>query len=128
MAQEPRIEFTGNIGANSELKTSASGKTRITFSVGVTPAKKNGSEYIDGQTIWFNVTSFDEALNPFEFIKGQRVKVTGRMTIRIADNGKTYHDVIADTLEVIAREKQSNIPAGWKAQAPAPYVTDDAPF
>ena len=130
MANEPKVEFTGNIGANAELKTSGNGKTRVTFNVAVTPAKKVGTEYVDGQTIWFGVTTFDQGLNPFDYVKGTRVKVIGRFTQRTADNGKTYNDVIADSLEVIPREPRSNIPSGWREQTsnPAPYVTDDAPF
>jgi single-stranded DNA-binding protein len=128
MAQEPKIEFTGNIGRNAELKTSGGGKQYLVFSVAVTPAKKVGTEYVDGQTIWFGITSFDDNANPFDYVKGTRVKVTGRFTQRTTDDGKTYNDVVADAIEVIPRENKTAAPSTWKAPAPHAYPSDEMPF
>lgn len=130
MANEIRAEFTGNLGSTAEVKSSASGKQYLTFNVGVTPAKKVGNDYVNGETMWLRVTSFDVTTDlTNELLKGARVKVAGRMTQRTAENGKTYNDVIADSIEVIKRE-QNSVPSSWKAQAAAPvvYASDDAPF
>lgn len=132
MAQEPRIEFQGNLGATAEVKNSASGRQYLTFNVGVTPAKKVGTEYVNGETMWLRVTSFDVNVTlTDQLLKGAKVKVTGRLTQRTADNGKTYNDVIADTIEIVARDQQKvAVPSTWKAQAAAPkaYADDEMPF
>jgi single-stranded DNA-binding protein len=128
MANEIKAEFTGNLGSIAEIKTSAGGKQYLTFNVGVTPAKKVGNEYVNGETMWLRVTSFDINTDLTDhLLKGAKVKVTGRLTQRTADTGKTYNDVIADTIEIVKRE-QSAVPNTWKAQAAKPYTDDEMPF
>jgi len=131
MANEPIITITGNIGKNAEHRASAGGKGFIKFSVAQTPATKQADgTYLDGETMWFDVTSFDTALDAIDFVKGTRVKITGRLTKRVYE-GKDYLNVTADELEIVVRDQSKTaVPNTWKAQAaaPAPYVTDDSPF
>ena len=130
MANEPRIEITGNVGKNAEHKTSGGGRDYIKFSVAQTPATKQADgTYLDGDTFWFDVTSFDNTLDAIDFVKGTKVKIQGRLTQRTHE-GKLYLGVVADTLEIIPRENQPrNIPNNWKAAVVAPtHVPDDMPF
>lgn len=126
MANEINVVFTGNIGQMAENKTSASGRNYLTFSVAVTPGKKQpDGSYVDGETMWLRVTSFG-GQDAIDFLKGTRVKVTGRLTQRTADNGKTYNDVVADELEIIKRERDAS-PTFAPTHVPATSF-DDLPF
>jgi len=145
MAGEIKAEFTGNLGSIAEVKTSAAGKQYVTFNVGVTPSKKVGNEYVNGETTWIRVTSFDTDVTVTDqLMKGVRVIVAGRLTIRTADNGKVFHDVVADSITVVQREKpavkQWDEPArsakprnsnDWGAPVVDPayaFADNDAPF
>jgi len=76
------IVVRGNLGADVESKVSKAGKMYYVLRVGSTPSKKNASgEWENGDTMWFNVTAFEE-LNPFEFVKGTPVEVHGSFVFR----------------------------------------------
>jgi single-strand DNA-binding protein len=130
------ITVRGNLGADVESKVSKAGKMYYVLRVGSTPSKKNASgEWENGETMWFNVTSFEE-LNPFEFVKGTPVEVHGSFVFR------TYAkrdgslgvalDVVANKIERVVREQkkvdfkeQDLIPESW---TPISLDTSDAPF
>ena len=86
MANEPTISFTGNVGADPEIKFLQSGQSVVNVSVAVTPSRKNleTQEWIDGDTMWFRVVAWGkEAEAVTENIrKGQRVHVNGQLTIK----------------------------------------------
>jgi single-strand DNA-binding protein len=130
------IVVRGNLGADVESKVSKTGKMYYVLRVGSTPSKKNTSgEWENGETMWFNVTAFEE-LNPFEFVKGTPVEVHGSFVFR------TYAkrdgslgvalDVVANKIErVIKEQKQVQfkaddlIPESW---TPVTLDPNDAPF
>lgn len=126
------ITVKGNLGRDVEAKFSKAGKPYSTLSVGSTPSKKNDKgEWENGETMWFNVTVFDE-LNPFEFKKGTPVELEGTFTHRTytkKDGTVGYSlDVVAQHIQVAIKEGKkaemhdSIIPNNWQP------VQDDAPF
>lgn len=130
MANEPIITITGNIGKNAEHRTSNGGRGFLKFSVAQTPAtKQQDGTYLDGETLWFDVTSFDDKLDAIDFLKGTKVKVTGRLTKRVYE-GKDYLSVTADELEIVKRDQPKvAVPSTWKQAAAAPaYSDDEMPF
>lgn len=75
-----QIQFTGNVGKDSELRHTQNGNAMLTFSVAESKSRRlqDGSwEELNNQ--WFNVTMFGpaaEALQPV-VLKGARVQVAG---------------------------------------------------
>ena len=125
MANEPQITITGNVGKNAEHRTSGGGRGFIKFSVAQTPAtKQSDGSYLNGDTFWFDVTSFDTALDAIDFVKGTKVKVSGRLTQRTYE-GKVYLGVVADSIEIIKRERDA---APMFAPTPTTTSFDDMPF
>jgi len=135
------INVHGNLARDVETKISKAGKPYSVLSVGSTPSKKNqNGEWENGETMWFNVTVFDE-LNPFEFKKGTPVELEGTFVQRTytkKDGTIGYSlDVVTDLVKAIPR-KNSVSPNSAQAQdswnAPktwseVPLVdTSDAPF
>jgi single-strand DNA-binding protein len=130
------IVVRGNLGADVESKVSKAGKMYYVLRVGSTPSKKNASgEWENGETMWFNVTAFEE-LNPFEFVKGTPVEVHGVFTFRNytkRDGSLGFAlDVVANKVERVVREqkqvqfKQEDlVPESW---TPIAINMDDAPF
>jgi single-strand DNA-binding protein len=130
------ITVRGNLGADVESKVSKAGKMYYVLRVGSTPSKKNASgEWENGETMWFNVTSFEE-LNPFEFVKGTPVEVHGVFTFRTftkRDGTLGFAlDVVANKVERVVREQkrvefkpEDLVPESW---TPIALNMDDAPF
>lgn len=128
------IVVRGNLGADVESKVSKAGKLYYVLRVGSTPSKKNASgEWENGETMWFNVTCFEE-MNPFEWVKGTPVEVHGSFVFR------TYAkrdgslgvalDVVANKIERVERQqkkvefKQEDlVPESWTS-----VNMDNAPF
>ena len=127
MANEPIITVTGNIGKNAEHKTSAGGRGFVKFSVAQTPATKQADgSYLDGETFWFDVTSFDGNIDAIDYLKGTKVKVTGRLTQRTYE-GKVYLGIVADSLEIIKRERDASPTFAPTRTAPV-YDDSEMPF
>jgi single-strand DNA-binding protein len=128
------ITVRGNLGADVESKVSKAGKMYYVLRVGSTPSKKNASgEWENGETMWFNVTCFEE-LNPFEWVKGTPVEVHGSFVFRNytkRDGTLGFAlDVVANKIERVERQqkkvefKQEDlVPESWTS-----VNMDDAPF
>ena len=125
------IVLRGNLGRDLENKTSKAGKPYTSLTVGSTPSKKVNGEWENGETMWFNVTVFDE-LNPFEFKKGAPVEVEGTFTFRTftkKDGSQGYAlDVAANSIKVVAKDKQqvkefepAVIPTDWTPVDEMPF-------
>ena len=89
------ISVTGNIGREPEIKFGA--KSAVTsLSVAVTPRQKVGTEWVDMAPLWFKAVFFgakaEEVVDTYG--KGQRVKLTGQLTIGQpwTDKQGVHHD------------------------------------
>lgn len=108
MAGEARIEFTGNLGKDPELKFMADGTAVLNMSVAVTEKKKEGSEWVDGNTSWYRVSLWrDKAEAAAEVLsKGSRVVVAGRLKmVELEKDGekRTIPQVEADAFGVVPK-------------------------
>lgn len=102
MAGEATVTFVGNVGADPELRFTPSGDAVASFPVAVTPRIKQGSDWVDQETIWFRVSSwkYDAEAVAENLHKGQRVRVSGRLKVGMyeAKDGttRTSLDVTTD--------------------------------
>lgn len=87
MAGEPVLTVVGNLTDNPELRFTQSGRAVCSFTVASTPRRKQGDEWIDGDTLFQrcnlwgpaaeNLAGSNEAIQ-----KGTRVIVSGRLRQR----------------------------------------------
>lgn len=90
MINETRITVVGNVGEDPDLRFTPSGAAVATFSVAVTPRRKdpNTNEWKDGDATWYRVNVWRGlAENVAETIrKGMRVIVVGNLAARAWEN------------------------------------------
>jgi len=84
MAGNAQISFVGNLGGDPELRFTPSGAAVTNFSVGVQDRRKEGDQWVDGETTWYRCNAWRTlAENIAESLtKGTRVVVTGTIRSR----------------------------------------------
>lgn len=131
------ITVIGNLGGDAEIKTLPSGKVITNLNVAFTPSRKQGDSWVDGETMWFRVTAWEE-LATLVYSKGQRVIVTGALTqsTYTAKDGtvKTSLEISADSVGIISKGASAPKNDDWPTAEPVREVasaTDllsDIPF
>jgi single-strand DNA-binding protein len=78
---EPQITLTGNLAFDPKLRFTANGNSVVDLRIATTPRKKVGEDWVDGETLWFDVSVWKQfAENVAESLhKGDRVTVSGRL-------------------------------------------------
>ena len=107
MSGEPLITVTGNLGTDAELKQLT--KTNVTkFSLASTPRIYKNEEWIDGETLWFQVQVWGKlATSVISLTKGTKVLVTGRLIAESWEKDgtkRTNYIINADGIGLIPRE------------------------
>ena len=142
------IQLTGNLGSDSELSFTPSGKAKLEFSVGDTPRRLNQqtNQWEDaGETTWWRVTEW-EAKAEFwaeHLQKGTKVLVIGTAGVRTyekKDGSKGFSaEIKPKTIALVPKaggQPRQQAPAGqWGGNQPAsqadPWAASDqtsAPF
>ncbi len=130
-----QITFEGNIGKQSEVKTTKNGKTYTNLVVASTPRKKVNGEWQDGETVWFN-TTFWGALPEVLYTTGARVLITGYLEVKTYENdgqkGKSLI-VTAESIGIVNKAaKTTNDPAPQNPWPPStiatPAPSEELPF
>jgi single-strand DNA-binding protein len=77
----PQISLTGNLAFDPKVRFTANGNAVVDLRIATTPRKKVGEEWVDGETLWFDVSVWKQfAENVAQSLhKGDRVMVTGRL-------------------------------------------------
>lgn len=126
------ITITGNVGKDPLVKFTKTGKTFVSFGVAVTERVKEGDEWVDGPTTWFNVTAWDRAAEAIadNVQRGSKVIVTGRFKMEewTDQDGvlRTSPSVTADTVGVVPK----NTYTGDRERLPQKQArqVEEAPF
>jgi single-strand DNA-binding protein len=78
---EPHITLTGNLAYDPKLRTTPNGVFVLNLRVAATPRVKKADDWVDGETLWFDVVCWkqlaENAANSLH--KGDPVTVEGRM-------------------------------------------------
>lgn len=101
--------FTGRIGkVDSEVRELGNGNCVANFSIAETPRIKKGDEWVDGVTVWTDVSVFgDEARNVVRSVKpGTEVMVAGTRTAREyttkdTNEKRTVQAIVAEVVAVV---------------------------
>ena len=123
------IIFTGNLGADAELRTTQSGRSVLNFRIGDSKSKKNGEQWETVAQNWFNVAIWGELAEFYakQLTKGTRVQITGEFYQREYDkndgSGKGVSlDVTAWGVRIIPKRDNNSNGGGFQqaAQQSAP--------
>ena len=80
-----RVEVTGNVGTDAEIKfiKGANGEFAVTsFSLAETPRERKGTEWVDGETVWYRISiSGKDAESATQIKKGDKVTVIGKLKV-----------------------------------------------
>lgn len=95
--------IVGNVGQVHDLRTVGKNNTPvIDFSVAVTPRKKDGDEWVDGETYWVNCTAWNRLAENVKasFTPGDPVIVLGRTDMKDGYTNKDGEQVPARPIVV----------------------------
>ena len=133
MAGETILTVVGNLAKDPELRFTAAGRAKATFSVASTPRylDKATNQWKDGETLWTNVVCWgDLAENAVESLqKGTRVIVQGRFGQRSYEDGngnkRNIYELTADDLgpsltRASAKVTKTSRQGGQQPARPAP--------
>ena len=125
-----QITITGNLGKDPVLKFTKDNKAICNFSLAVGQRHRVNGEWVDGLTMWFQVTFFGGSAEKVvdRFVKGNTVTITGRLAQSqfTTDNGevRTSLDIIGTEIEKVERVSKE-----LTEDAPATLPQgEDAPF
>jgi single-strand DNA-binding protein len=78
---EPQITLSGHLAFDPKLRYTPNGTPVVDLRVATTPRKKVGEDWVDGETLWFDVSVWKHfAENVCDSLrKGDRVTVVGRL-------------------------------------------------
>jgi len=80
MINEVRID--GRIGKDAEVRFTSSGKCVIKFSIASTERKKQGDQWVDGETSWYDVEHWPtDEQETKKFVKGAYLCLRGRLKV-----------------------------------------------
>lgn len=126
------ISITGNLVRPSEVRFTKSNKPVTTLTVAHTPRLKSNGEWVDGETLFFKVTVWDN-LPEILYDKGARVTLTGTLSMQVWEKDgerKTQLAIETDSVGIITRVKAPDNSNQFAPSAPvanSPYE-DDMPF
>lgn len=104
MSGNAQISFVGNLGGDPELRFTPSGAAVVNFSVAVVERKRDGDQWMDGETTWYRCNAWRTlAENVAEsLVKGTRVVVVGTLKSRAYENRDTGAKGLSWEVEVDA--------------------------
>lgn len=115
MASNNSLSITGFVGKDPETRFTPKGDSVTSMSVGVTERRKDGDQWVDGDTAWFRVTEWGakgEAIAE-TIRKGDLVHVTGAVKLETYEKDGTQNSLLSirpDVVSVVVRaaKKQAN--------------------
>lgn len=128
-----RVIITGNLGADPELRQTASGMAVANLSVATNERIKKGDTWAD-HTEWHRVVVFgSQAFNCDKFLsKGSKVAVEGKLRTRDYKdrNGQDRRstEILADRVEFMDRKSNNAVDATPSTPPAQPSQQDDIPF
>jgi single-strand DNA-binding protein len=123
------VTIKGNLGSDPELKYVKTGRgdtTLVTFSLAHTPRERKGEQWVEGETIWFRVTTWGEKGEIYvdALHKGDTVIVQGGMkqsTFKGRDGiDKTALEINATDIGIVPKAQRSAAPRSVPSRTEAP--------
>lgn len=130
----PQVTLTGNLTADPELRYTQSGKGVVNLRVASSERKKTeAGEWVDGDTTFLNVTSWNNAeAIANQLKKGNRVTITGVLKQRDYETKtgerQTAYEVNADSVAIAIRDQVTTAPAASNTMPAVTTWNDETPF
>lgn len=130
----PKITLHGRLTRDPELRFTSSGKAVVSFSVAQSNRKKDGEEWVDKDTSFFDCTAWEQtAENVTETLsKGMEVIVLGQMKQRPWEdkdgNKRTSWEVQVEAVGPSLRWGSFSKVGSEGQKAEKPAANDVAPF
>ena len=121
------VTIKGNLGSDPELKYVKTGRgdtALVGFSLAHTPRERKGEQWVEGETIWFRVTTWGEKGEVYidALHKGDTVIVQGGMkqsTFKGRDGvDKTALEINATDIGIVPKAQRSAAPRPSRTEAP----------
>lgn len=124
--------ISGNLGADPEHRTTASGASVLTFQVAVNERVPDGAGGWKDQAHWIKCVVFGKRADGLvaHLHKGSKVTVTGRLRQEKWEKDGHKHSTVSlkvEDLDFGSTRQESAAPAGYDA-APADPYSEDIPF
>lgn len=86
-----QVQIDGRLGDDPVLRFTPSGHAVANFSIGHTPRRKQGDEWVDGETVWMRCSIWRDDAEALANVatKGDLVLVTGALESRSWDDKET---------------------------------------
>lgn len=124
------IVLIGNAGKEPDVKMFENGNKVAKFSMAINEGyKSKGGEWVD-KTLWVNIVAWGGSATYAQkaIKKGVKVAVQGKLSIRKADDGKYYTEVIAHSIEILTKRtggSETPFPTAENETMPAVQSVDD---
>lgn len=124
--------ISGNLGADPELRTTASGTSVLTFQVAVNERVPDGNGGWKDHAHWIKCVVFGSRADGLVSYlhKGSKVTVTGRLRQEKWEKDGQKHSTVSlkvEDLDFGSTRQENAAPAGYSA-APADAYAEDIPF
>lgn len=130
-----KVQVIGHLGADPEMRYTASGKAVTNFSVASSRKFKGGNGELQEETEWFRVTTWDRLAETCSqyLTKGRLVYVEGRLQTRSYDDKdgiKRYStEVVAQEVKFLGGgERSESGPRDYSRDIDGGVEPDDLPF
>lgn len=134
-----QVQIDGRLGDDPVLRFTPSGHAVANFSIGHTPRRKQGDEWVDGETVWMRCSIWRDDAEALANVatKGDLVLVTGALESRSWDDKETGQkrtvvEIQANTATVLrkkgegARSQPAQGGAWGGGQQSDPWATQPA--
>ena len=127
MSTRNKVQITGNVGQNPELKTTSNGTSFLPISVAVNERYKDKDGQQQTRTTWLRATIWGKRAEGLAKIikKGQLVSIEGKLTSRTFEvEGKKYStvEIAIDDVDILNRGGNG---AGKESGGESSYEGDD---
>lgn len=124
--------ISGNLGADPEHRTTASGASVLTFQVAVNERVPDGAGGWKDQAHWIKCVVFGKRADGLvaHLHKGSKVAVTGKLRQEKWEKNGQKHSTVSlkvEDLDFGSTRQESAAPAGYDA-TPADVYAEDIPF
>jgi single-strand DNA-binding protein len=112
MAGEPTVSFVGRVAVDPTINFTQTGRAVANYKIAVTPTTKDNDQWVDKDTVWFNVSLWRGAEAAIDtIVKGAIVSVSGKLAedhyVSKEGEKRTALVVDADVIGLVPRKAKA---------------------
>ena len=129
------VRIDGRIGKDAEVRFTSSGKCVIKFSIASTERKKQGDQWVDGETSWYDVEHWPiDEKEAKRFVKGAYLCLRGRLKVDKWEKDGMKHTKVkiamkeVESWEFVKSNGQQLSPRSQQQERPAAQIQEGDEF